>query len=215
MGVRVPPPAPFRRFKAYTGFLGSFGKIGRGGADLDRTRALLMVATEKSLGYKSINNDGGITGAFQMRKLSAICVAAFVAALVAGTAAEAFEGDAQPGVRVYLAFPFDPDTTEQAAPSIGFRVGLGSDSLPYGAGSRAYGNAQTYNSSQLALPRGEFDFRWRLDGKSGTIFNGLDVEETMNALYAANGEDVMEGIVTPLAVIGGGIAIFAAAKASH
>ena len=150
-----------------------------------------------------------------MRGLSAICVAAFVAALVAGTAAEAFEGDAQPGVRVYLAFPFDPDTTEQAAPSIGFRVGLGSDSLPYGAGSRAYGNAQTYNSSQLALPRGEFDFRWRLDGKSGTIFNGLDVEQTLGALYAVKGEGGVEGVIIPLAVVGGGIAIFVGAKAAN
>ncbi|MCH7929816.1 MAG: hypothetical protein IIA01_04860 [Proteobacteria bacterium] len=144
--------------------------------------------------------------------MSAICVAAFVAALVAGTAAEAFEGDAQPGVRVYLAFPFGPDTNEQAAPSIGLRIGLGSDSLPYGADSREYGNAQAYNSSQLALPRGEFDFRWRLDGKSGTKFNGLDVEKTMNALYAANGESVLEGYLIPLAVVGGGIVIFVGAK---
>ncbi len=147
-----------------------------------------------------------------MRRLSAVCVAVFVAALVAGTAAEAFEGDAQPGVRVYIAFPFGPDKKEQTTPSIGFRIGLGYDSLPYGEDPRDYGNAQAYNSSQLALPRGEFDFRWRLDGKSSTNFNGLDIENTMNALYAANGEDVIEGVIIPLAVVGGGIAIFVGAK---
>ena len=174
-----------------------------------------MIAIEKNLGYKRFNDNGGITGAYQMRRLSAVCVAAFVAALVAGTAAEAFEGEAQPGVRFYLAFPFGPDKNKQATPSIGFRIGLGSDSLPYGEDPRDYGNAQAYNSSQLALPRGEFDFRWRLDGTSSTKFNGLDVEQTLGALYAANGEDAFEGVIIPLAVVGGGIAIFVGVKAAH
>ena len=171
-----------------------------------------MVAIEKNLGYKRFNDNGGITGAYQMRRLSAVCVAVFVAALVAGTAAEAFDGDAEPGVRVYLAFPFGPDKNKQTTPSIGFRIGLGSDALPYGENPRDYGNVQAFNSVQLKIPGSNFDFRWRLDGRSSVEFNGLDVEKTMNALYAANGESVLEGYLIPLAVVGGGIVIFVGAK---
>ena len=172
-----------------------------------------MVAIEKNLGYKSINGNGGIMGAYKMRKLSAICVAAFVAALVAGPAAEAFEGDAQPGVRVYLAFPFGPDDSTKTTPAIGLRFGLSSDPLPYGSDSRAYGNVQAFNSVQLINVLGSnFDFRWRLDGRSSVEFNGLDVEKMMNSLYAANGESMLEGYVLPVAVVGAGVVIFAVVK---
>ncbi len=171
-----------------------------------------MVATEKNLGYKSINNNGDIMGAYKMRRLSAVCVAVFVGALIAGTAAEAFEGNAQPGVRVYLAIPFGSDDSTKTTPAIGLRFGLSSDPLPYGSDSRDYGNVQAFNSVQLKFPGSNFDFRWSLDGKSSTIFNGLEVEETMNALYAAEGEGLFQGVFLPLAVIGSGIAIFVVAK---
>ncbi len=147
-----------------------------------------------------------------MRWLSAVGAAALVAALGAGTAAQAFEGDAQPGVRIYFTIPFGPDKKAQSTPAVGLRIGLGTDSLPYGEDPRDYGNVQAFNSVQLTLPRSELDFRWRLDGKSSTKFNGLDVERMVNALYARSGEDIVPGYVIPLAVIGAGVAVFAGAK---
>ncbi len=145
-----------------------------------------------------------------MKKLSVLLVVLF--AMTAGEAF-AFDWSSESSVQIYFAIPFGGPTRAEAMPRLGFNVGYGRDFVGYTGhddDSATFGRRSALGAEPITLPRGSFDFRLGIDGATDLYVNGRNVGERLNALNLE--ENIWEGWVIPLAVVGAGIGIFAIAK---
>lgn len=145
-----------------------------------------------------------------MKKLSMLLVVLF--AMTAGEAF-AFDRSIESSARIYFAIPFGGPTKAEAMPRLGFTVGYGRNFVGYTGhddDGATVGRGSAFGPEPFTLPRGSFDFRLGIDGTTDFYMNGHNVGERLNALNFE--EDIWESWVIPLAVAGGGIAIFAIIK---
>ncbi len=112
----------------------------------------------------------------------------------------AFDGAPKTNAQVYFAIPFGATSKADATPRFGFSVDYGNQS---GDNAEAYG-LHRFNS---------LDFRLSIAGDASVYSNGVNLGDRLNALYAADNDDLVEGWLIPLSVIGVGIVGFVAAKA--
>ena len=133
-------------------------------------------------------------------------------ALVALTAGDAwaFDNSREPGALLYFTLPFGAQTKQEAAPKIGFRIGITGDS--YQTSSSGYDPFSAFDAAPVRVRVSLFDFGVRLDDTMTFNLKGMDIGQSGSALYADDGEDFFMGVATPLAVTAGFIGLFVLVK---
>ena len=131
-----------------------------------------------------------------MKKLSGILAVLFTLATTGQ--AFAFDHALQTNAMVYFAIPFGATSKEEATPRFGFSVDYS---------TRVGDSADTYALQRI----NSLDFRLNIAGDASVYSNGVNLSDRLNALYAS-GDDLEEGWLIPLSVIGVGILGFALAK---
>ena len=132
-------------------------------------------------------------GTFPMKKFSVILAVLFTLATTGQ--AIAFSGSAETNAQVYFAIPFGAQSKAEATPRFGFSVDYG---------QRLDDNGGLYGLQRIH----RLDFRLNIAGDASFYSNGVNIGERINALYASDNGDFIDAWVMPLAVIGGGVAVF-------
>ncbi len=139
-------------------------------------------------------------GVFPMKKLNVILAVLFTLATTGQ--AFAFDPSFETSAQAYFAIPFGATSKADATP----RFGLSVD----------YGNRSSDNSAAYGLQRiNSFDLRLSIAGDASIYSNGVNLGDRLNALYAADSNDLAEGWIVPLSLIGVGIAMLAVAKGAN
>jgi hypothetical protein len=128
-----------------------------------------------------------------MKKFSVILAVLFTLATTGQ--AFAFSGSAETNAQVYFAIPFGAQSKAEATPRFGFSVDYG---------QRLDDNGGLYGLQRIH----RLDFRLNIAGDASFYSNGVNIGERINALYASDNDDFIDAWVMPLAVIGGGVAVF-------
>ena len=131
-----------------------------------------------------------------MKKFSGILAVLFTLATTGQ--AFAFDHALQTNAMVYFAIPFGATSKEEATPRFGFNIDYG---VRVGESADAYA-LQRINS---------LDFRLNIAGDASVYSNGVNLSDRLNALYASD-DDLVEGWIVPLSLIGVGVLGFAVAK---
>ncbi len=131
-----------------------------------------------------------------MKKLSGILAVLFTLATTGQ--AFAFDSAHQTNAQIYFAIPFGGASKAEATPRFGFSVDYS---------TRVGDSADTYALQRI----NSLDFRLNIAGDASVYSNGVNLSDRLNALYAS-GDDLEEGWLIPLSVIGVGILGFALAK---
>lgn len=126
-----------------------------------------------------------------MKKISVLLAAPLAAA--AGDAL-AFDDSDKASVQVYFAIPLGAPSKQEATPWLGFRVDR--DGM-FTNDDRFVDDGATLTSLPAVL-----DLRFDLGGQTSLQLNGVDLEQRIQALYAAEGEGGLPAYVIPLAFAG-------------